>query len=154
MTYMKKSAAVYTAADRALCFGLYQSNVKFVQLSLGNFAGSTSTEFTIEKADGTLTAQGNKVKARSKTIKLKKPKKISAEKAYTIEGVIGDLAFSKVKASKKAGKFKVNETTGQIKVKKGLKKGKYKLTVLISDAGDKNHEAAEAEAVVKIRIRK
>ena len=35
-----------------------------------------------------------------------------------------------------------------------VKKGKYKLTVLISDPGDKNHEAAEAEAIVKIRIRK
>ena len=120
----------------------------------GNFAGSTSTEFTIEKADGTLTAQGNKVKARSKTIKLKKPKKISADKAYTIEGTIGELAFSKVKASKKAGKFKVNATTGQIKAKKGLKKGRYKLTVLISDPGDKNHETAEAKAVVTIKIKR
>jgi hypothetical protein len=120
----------------------------------GNFAGSTSTEFTIEKADGTLTAAGNKVKAKSKTVKLNKAKKISAEKAYTIEGAIGELAFSKVKANKKAGKFKVNAKSGQIKAKKGLKKGKYKLTVLISDPGDKNHKAAEAEAIVKIKIRK
>ena len=120
----------------------------------GNYAGSTSTEFTIEKADGTLTATGNKVKAKSKTVKLKKAKKISAEKAYTIEGAIGELAFSKVKVSKKAGKFKVNAKSGQIKVKKGLKKGRYKLTVLISDAGDKNHEMAEAKAIVKIIVKK
>ena len=120
----------------------------------GDFAGSTSMEFTIGKAAGTLNATGNKVKAKSKTVKLKKAKKISAEKAYTIEGVIGELTYTKVKANKASKKFKVNAATGQIKVKKGLKKGKYKLTVLISDSGDKNHEAAEAEAVVKIRIRK
>ena len=120
----------------------------------GNYAGSTSTEFTIGKADGTLTAQGNKVKVKSKTVKLKKAKKISAEKAYTIEGAIGELAFSKVKVNKKAGKFKVNAKSGQVKVKKGLKKGKYELTVLISDSGDKNHEEAEAEAIVKIIVEK
>ena len=120
----------------------------------GNYAGSTSTEFTISKADGTLTATGNKVKARSKTIKLKKARKISADKAYTIKGAIGELTFSKVKANKVSKKFKVNAKSGQIKAKKGLKKGKYKLTVLISDPGDKNHKAAEAEAIVKIKIRK
>ena len=120
----------------------------------GNFAGSTSTEFTIGKAAGTLTAKGNKVKAKSKTVKLKKAKKISADKAYIIEGVIGELAFIKVKANKASKKFKVNATTGQIKAKKGLKKGKYELTVLISDSGDKNHEAAEAQAIVKIKVKK
>ena len=120
----------------------------------GNYAGSTSTEFTIGKAAGTLTAAGNKVKAKSKTVKLKKAKKISADKAYTIEGAIGELTFSKVKANKVSKKFKVNAKSGQIKVKKGLKKGKYKLTVLVSDSGDNNHEAAEAQAIVKIRIRK
>ena len=73
-----------------------------------------------------MTAQGNKVKAKSNTVKLKKAKE----------------------------KFEVNAKSGQIKVKKGLKNGKYKLTVLISDPGDKNHETAEAEAIVTIRIRK
>ena len=120
----------------------------------GDFEGSTSTEFTIGKAAGTLTATGNKVKVKSKTIKLKKTKKIFAEKSYSIEGSIGELTYTKVKANKMDGKFKVNATTGQINVKKGLKKGKYELTVLVSDSGDKNHEAAEAEAIVKIRIRK
>ena len=85
---------------------------------------------------------------------LKKAKKIAPEKAYTIEGAIGELAFSKVKANKTSKKFKVNATTGQIKVKKGLKKGRYELTVLISDTGDKNHEAAEAQAVVTINVKK
>ena len=87
-------------------------------------------------------------------MKLKKARKISPDKAYTIEGAIGELTYSKVKANKASKKFKVNAKSGQIKVKKGLKKGKYKLTVLISDAGDNNHEAAEAQAIVKIRIRK
>ena len=32
--------------------------------------------------------------------------------------------------------------------------GSNTLTLLISDSGDKNHEEAEAEAIVKIRIRK
>ena len=73
-----------------------------------------------------MTAQGNKVKATSNTVKLKKAKE----------------------------KFEVNAKSGQIKVKKGLKNGKYKLTVLISDSGDKNHEAAEAQAVVTINVKK
>ncbi len=120
----------------------------------GKFAGSTSIEFTIGKAAGTLTATGNKVKAKSKTVKLKKAKKFSAEKAYTIEGAIGELTYTKVKANKASKKFKVNAKSGQVKVKKGLKKGKYKLTVLISDSGDKNHEAAETQAIVKIKVKK
>ena len=120
----------------------------------GDFAGSTSMEFTISKSAGTLKATGNKVKAKSKTVRLKKTRKISAEKAYSIEGSIGELTYTKVKVNKKAKKFKVNATTGQINVKKGLKKGKYELTVLVSDSGDKNHEAAEAEAVVTIKVKK
>lgn len=38
--------------------------------------------------------------------------------------------------------FKVNAKSGRITVKKGLKKGTYKVKVRVTAAGDANHNAA------------
>jgi hypothetical protein len=105
----------------------------------------------IIKAPNPLEVEGKTVKVSYKRIK-KKEKIIGRSKVIKfIKKGKGTMTYTKVKGNKK---ILIDRDTGKVTVKKGLKKGKYELTVLISDAGDKNHEAAEAEAVVKIRIRK
>ena len=101
-----------------------------------------------------MTARGKTVKIKSKTSKLKKTKKISPKKAYTIKNPIGSPTFKKVKANKSSGKFRVNAKTGQITVKKGLKRGTYKLTVRSSAPGNDNYGSITKNVVVKIKIYK
>lgn len=120
----------------------------------GNYKGSASTDFEISKAASTMTAKGRTVKIKSKTKKLKKTKTISAKKAYNIKDPAGEVTYRKVKANKSSGKFKVDPETGKITVKKGLKRGTYKLTVNVTDPGSSNYDAAETSVVVKITIKK
>jgi len=113
-----------------------------------------SVEPFSSQGDNTMTARGKTVKIKSKAKALKKTVKISPKKAYTIKNPIGSPTFKKVKANKSSGKFRVNAKTGQITVKKGLKRGTYKLTVRISAPGNDNYGPLTKNVVIKIKIYK
>lgn len=49
--------------------------------------------------------------------------------------------------------FSVNKKSGKVTVKKGLKKGTYRLKVTVAAAGDTNHEAAAKTVTVKVVVR-
>ena len=49
--------------------------------------------------------------------------------------------------------FKVSSKTGKITVKKGIKRGKYKLRIKVRDAGDFSYKAKTRTANVIVRIR-
>lgn len=52
--------------------------------------------------------------------------------------------FVSAKKGKKSfnGSFKVKKDTGRITVKKGLKRGKYSVTVKVYDPGNKNYKSS------------
>lgn len=100
-----------------------------------------------------MTVSGKTVKIRSKANKLNKTKKISAAKAYSFTNEpVGEPAFQLVKASKSSGKFKVDPKTGQITVRKGLKRGTYQLTVKVKDPGNDTCSPVAKNVVVKIKV--
>ena len=80
---------------------------------------------------------------KSKKVKLKKLAKVSAKTA---------VAFKK---ANKAGGKKIKVTKGgKVKLKKGLKAGKYKLKVKLTAPADDRYEAAKPKTIVlKLRIR-
>ena len=47
----------------------------------------------------------------------------------------------------------VNRTTGALTVKKGLKKGTYKLKMIITAAGDDEHEVGTRVVTIKIKVK-
>ena len=47
----------------------------------------------------------------------------------------------------------MNEKTGNITVKKGLKKGKYKVAVNVKASGDANHNGGVRKATVTIKVK-
>ncbi len=104
-------------------------------------------------------AQPMTVKAKTVKLKAKKLKKkkqtVARKKAMTIKNARGKLTFKKVKVNKKkyAKKFIVNKKTGKITVKKGVKKGLYKVTVKVRAAGNGTYKAGSKTVVVKIRVR-
>ena len=50
-------------------------------------------------------------------------------------------------------KFTVNKNTGKITVKKGLKKGKYKIRIQVTDPGNAQCEASSKTVTVTITVK-
>ena len=117
----------------------------------GDYVGTSTAKYTINKASNTL-----KVKGKTATIKYAKVKK----KAQTL-GVTKVIKFtSKGQGAKtyikKSGnkKITINKKTGRVTLKKGLKKGTYKVTVKVKAAGTSNYKASTVKTVTfKVKVR-
>lgn len=97
-----------------------------------------------------------KVSASAKTVKYAAVrKKAVSVKAITVKKAKGKVTYKKAGVNKKkfAGKFTVNKKNGRITVKKGVKKGTYKITVKVRAAGDTNYKAATKTVKVTIRVK-
>lgn len=120
----------------------------------GDYIGSTSGTFTINKATNTLTTSGKKVTLKAKKLK-KKNQTVKKAKAYKVTGNVGKVTFKKGGLNKKKfnKKFIVNAQTGNITVKKGVKKGTYKLKVIAEAAGNANYNKLAKTMTVTIKIK-
>lgn len=107
-----------------------------------------------KKSANTMTVKGKTVKLKASKLK-KKAQAIAKGKAYTIKKAQGKVTYKKVSVTNKKyfKTFTVNENTGKIKVKKGLKKGTYKVKVKISAAGNGNYNAAAKTVTVKVNVK-
>lgn len=92
-----------------------------------------------------------KVKVTSKILKVKTLKK----KAQTINikssvNSKSKLSFKKISGS---GKIKINKTNGNLTVKKGTKKGTYKIKIQVTAAAKGNYTAGRKTVNIKIRVK-
>jgi hypothetical protein len=111
---------------------------------------SAAMKNAVAKKANTLSVKGKTVKAKKS-----KTKKIKASKAYKVTGAQGTVTYEKVKVNKSKAnkKIKVDATTGKITVKKGLKKGTYKLTVKVKAAGNDEYLAGEKTVTLKVKVK-
>ena len=120
-------------------------------------SGNVTIEIKVKKATNPLNikpkAAGvkySKLKKRAQTLKVSQVirfvKKVSDKKTYKL--------FSAKKGKKSFSKyFKINWTTGKITVKKGLKKGIYKVKVGVKAKGNTNYRASDWKKVIfKIKV--
>ena len=110
-------------------------------------AASASCAVTVEKADQSIT-----VTPARKTYKAKKlRKKAAAFKAVTVKGSKGKLSYSSKASgkSKKVLKFK----GGKITVKKGTKKGTYKMAVTVNAAATAEYNAFSKKVTVTVKVK-
>lgn len=132
----------------------------------------TDTNCTITWADGstavkTITwkivkaANPLKVKAKTASVKYSKVKskaqKLAVSKVMTFtkkgQGTISYALSSAKKGSKSFKKyFEVNKKTGAVTVKKGLKKGTYKVKINVKAAGSTNYKAATVGVTCTIKV--
>ena len=97
----------------------------------------------------TLKASGKTVKLKYK--KLKKSKRtIKRGKAIKVSGAKGTVRYKKIGGNKK---IKINAKSGKITVKKGLKKGKYKLKVRVTAAGNGSYLSGSKKVTVIIKVK-
>ncbi len=120
----------------------------------GGFIGSITRSFRIDKAANTMTAQGKTVKVKKAKVARKK-QTIKPAKYLTIRNARGKLAYKLTGVNKKKFKkfFKVNAKNGNITVKKGLKKGKYTLTIDVTASGNANYLPATKQVTVTVRVK-
>lgn len=109
-------------------------------------ATSAAAKFTIAKA-----ANPAKVKASTKTVKYSKAKK----KAQKVTSLKVTNAQGKVTYKKSSGnkKLTVDKKTGKVTVKKGTKKGTYKIKVKVSAAGNNNYNAFSKTVTIKVKVK-
>ena len=118
----------------------------------GKYNGTLTKTFTIKKAANPLSVKVKTVNV--KYVKLSKKKQtIAAKKAFTVGGAQGIVTYKVAKYDKKAKK-KINiSKTGKITIKKGVKKGTYKLKVKVTAAGNRNYLADTKTVTLKVRIK-
>ena len=107
---------------------------------------SAKVVITVSKKANTMT-----VKAKACSAKAKKNTTIKKAKAFTIKNAKGKVTFKKASGDKK---ITINKKTGNITVKKGLKKGKtFKLKVKVTAAGNTAYKPVTKSVTVKIKIK-
>lgn len=153
-----KPAVTVKLGDKALKSGtdysvVYANNKnagsgKVTVTGTGDYKGSKVVTFKINKAKNTLVAKAKTATVKYKAVK-KKARTIAAKKAFKVTKAKGKVSYKKAKGNKKITVAK----NGKVTVKKGLKKGTYKVQVKIKAAGNANYKAITKTVTTKIRVK-
>ena len=102
----------------------------------------------LAKKKNTFKIKSKTVKAKRKTLKKKKVI-IKRKNVFAIKGAKGKVTFKKVKGNKKIAVSK----KGNITVKKGLKKGTYKIKVKVNASGTTAYKPITKTVTVTIKVK-
>ena len=131
----------------------YANNVKVGAATVtvtgkGDYTGTKRLTFKITKANNPITA-----KSKTATVKYSKLKKknqtVERKNAITVSKEQGSVTYAKSSGNKKITVSKA----GKITVKKGLKKGTYKVKIKVSAAGNATYKAGSNTVTVKIKVK-
>ena len=116
----------------------------------GNYTGRAEATFKIKKAANPL-----KVKAKTATVKLSKLKRKNQKLAVSkylkfIKAGNGKLTYMKASGNKKIA---IKKTSGKMIVKKGMRKGTYKIKVKINAAGGGNYNKVTKTVTVNVKVK-
>ncbi|MBQ4361850.1 MAG: hypothetical protein II787_02905, partial [Lachnospiraceae bacterium] len=115
----------------------------------GGYTGYVERYFTIKKAK-----QPMRITARKPAVKAaalaKKAQKIKKTKAFRITKAKGKVTFKKRSGSSK--RLTISKA-GVITVKKGTKKGTYKIRVRATARGNSNYRKGYKNVTVKVRVK-
>ena len=116
----------------------------------GRFIGrSIEVTFSILKKNNTLKVKPKKATVKYNILKKKTQKLEAAKVIRFIDEGVGRKSYKKLSGSRE---ITINKKSGKVTVKKGLKKGTYKVRVRVRAAGDA-HFKASARKTVTLRIR-
>ena len=112
--------------------------------------GETRTEeiAQLAKKANTMLAKGKTAKVKLKSLK-KKNQTVAQKNAFTVTKAQGKVTYAKASGNKKI----TVDKNGKITVKKGLKKGTYKVKVKVKAAGNKEYKAAVKTVTVTIKVK-
>ena len=122
--------------------GLYVMSVVFK----GKYAGISDWQYTIVQAKNPMTVTVTNKSVKYSTVK-KKNVTVTAIKVSKAQGTV---SYKKVSGN---AKITVDKKTGKLTVKKGLKKGTYKVKVKVTAKGTKNYKSANITKTVTIKVK-
>ena len=104
--------------------------------------------------DNTLSVKGKTAKVKYKKLR-RKAQTVSRTKVLTVSNPKGKVTYKLVSVTKKKYKkyFKINATTGKIKIKKKLRKGKYTIKCKVIAAGNEEYLPATKTVTFKIKVK-
>lgn len=115
----------------------------------GNYTGSLTKNFKITQGNNPLT-----VKAKKATVKLaklnNKNQTLKVSKVLKVSKAEGTIRYAKKSGNKK---ITINKRTGKVTVKKGLRKGTYKIKVKVTAAGNGNYKKGTKTVTVRIKVK-
>lgn len=105
----------------------------------GNYTGSASKAFQIAKAANPMKVKG--VKRAVKAAKVKQKVQVVARPIKFTKNARGEVTYKRVSA-RSSKSLTVNKKTGRVTVKKGTKKGTYKVKIQVAAKGTANYKKA------------
>lgn len=132
----------------------YRDNVKVGTATViitgkGNYTGEITKTFRINKANNTISVKGKTAAVKYSKLK-KKTQTIKSAKVLEVTNAKGKLTYVKSSGSKK---ITISKKTGNVTVKKGLKKGTYKVKVKVKAAGTVNYKSLTKTVTFKVKIK-
>ena len=124
------------------------TGIKTYKCTLCGKVLKTETIPKLEKKANTLKASGKTATVKYSAVK-KKNQTVTQSKAFTISNAKGKVTYSKSSGNKKI----TVSSAGKITVKKGLKKGTYKVKVKVKAAGNDTYKAATKTVTVTIKVK-
>ena len=105
--------------------------------------------------------KANPLKVRGKTVKMKssdikkKTKTFARKKVLIVKGAKGKVTYriDKATPSKYKKYFKIDKKTGRFTVKKGLKKGTYKIKAAVTAAGNSTYARKTRKATITVKVK-
>ena len=114
-------------------------------------ADPRAIDWTIDKANNPLSIKGRAAVVKSKKLKKKNQKLVVTKVITFTKKGQGKLTYTKASGNKKIA---ISKTTGKVTVRKGLKKGTYKVKVKVKAAGNSNYNASTWKtATFKIKVK-
>ena len=98
-----------------------------------------------------MTLSLNKKKLKVKLSKVKKKKQVVSG-VIKVSNAKGTVTYARIKKGSDK-KLSINAKNGKITVKKGTKKGKHKIKVMVTASGDDGHYAASKVITVTINVK-
>ncbi len=124
----------------------------------GNYTGTIKKTFRIVKAVNPLTIRPKTASVKYGKLR-KKAQILAVTKVIKFTKKLKDKKTYKLISARKGKKnfkkyFKINKTTGRVMVKKGLKRGIYKVKVKVKALGNSNYKASTLKTVTfKVKVK-
>ena len=148
-TYTKDSYKSYMDALEAAKAVLNKADAAKEDFDAATEALVKAKDALKKKGAQPMTAAGKTVSLKASKVK-KKSAKVAAAKAITVKNNAGSVTYAKAKGNKKI----TVASDGKITVKKGLKKGTYKVNITVTAKGNDNYLAGSKTVTVTVKIKK
>ena len=151
LTYQSSNTKVATvsSAGKVTIKGAGTAKITIKAAATSNYkAASKTVTVKVNKAANTMKASGKTAAVKASKVK-KSSQTVVKAKAFKVSKATGTVTFKKTSGN---AKIKVSKT-GKITVKKGLKKGTYKVKVKVKAAGNKNYKPKTQTVTVMIKVK-